>query len=145
MPASEAISSFGILLQMGDGADPEVFTTIAEVRDISPPELTRDTEETTHHTSPGGWEELLGTLKRSGEVTFEVNWLPTDATHNASDGILSLYDSGEITNFQIIFPDSGTTTWAFAAIVTKFQPTGAVAGVLRGNVTFKPTGPVSLT
>ncbi|KKK53886.1 hypothetical protein LCGC14_3090310, partial [marine sediment metagenome] len=34
---SNAISSFGTLLKVGDGAGTEVFTTIAEVMDIDGP------------------------------------------------------------------------------------------------------------
>ena len=83
-----AISSFGTLLKIGDGADPEVFTTIAEVLDISGPGLSLDTEETTNHSSPGGWEEYVGTILRSGEVTFGINYDPVGATHDASTGLI---------------------------------------------------------
>lgn len=145
MAESQAVSSFGTLLQMGDGGGPEVFTTIAEVRDISPPALSRDTDEVTHQTSPGAWEEVIATILRSGTVTFDVNWLPGDATHDTSDGLLSKLISGEKTNFKLIFPDSGTTTWAFAAIVTGFAPSGAVSGTMRGSVTLKPTGQPSFS
>lgn len=140
-----AVGSFGTLLKVGDGGGPENFTTIAEVRDISPPALSRDVEEVTHHTSPGGWKEFIATLKDGGQVTFEINWDPANATHSYGTGLLAfLVGSGVKKNFQVVFPTTGTITWAFGAIVTNFAPTGTVSGVLRANVTLRVTGQPTL-
>ncbi len=77
---SSAKSSFGILLKIGDGAGS--FTAIAEVKDIDGPDITVDTEEVTHHSSPGGWDEHIATIKRGVTVTFDLNWLVQHATHS---------------------------------------------------------------
>lgn len=139
------ISSFGTLLKIGDGATPtENFTTIAEVLDIGGPSLGLDTEEITNHDSTGGWEEVIGTILRSGEVTFEINYDPAGATHDASTGLIADMVARTLRNFQLVFPDSGTTTWSFAAYVTGFEPGAPVAGKLSASVTLKPSGQPTL-
>lgn len=140
-----ADSSFGTLMKIGDGATPtEAFTTIAEVLDITGPELTLGTEESTNHSSPGGWAEFVPTVKDGGEVGFEVNFLPSNATHSYAAGLIKDFDNKTKRNFQIVFPDSGNTTWLFAAFVTKFAPKAPVAGRLAADVTLKVTGQPTL-
>ena len=77
-----AISAFGTLLKVGDGGGTEVFTTIAEVKEISGPSISVDTVELTTHSSSGAWKEYLPTLIDAGEVTFDVNFIPTNATQS---------------------------------------------------------------
>lgn len=141
---TDGISSFGTYLKIGDGATPEAFTTIAEVLDIAGPDLSLDTEDATSHDSTGGWEEVIGTILRSGEVTFDVNYNPAGATHDASTGLIADMVARTRRNFQLVFPDSGNTTWAFTALVTSFAPAAPVAGVLRASLTLKPTGQPTL-
>lgn len=135
MPESNAISSFGTLLQRGDGSDPEVFSTIAEVQDIKPPALSADTEEVTHQDSPNGWKEYLPTLLDAGEVTFDLNFIPTDTGHTA---LITDMTSRVKRNFKVVFPDG--STWSFAAYVTGFEPDAPVSGKLSASVTLKVTG-----
>jgi len=141
---TDAIAAFGTYLKVGDGASPEVFTTIAEVLDIDGPELEQDTEEVTSHSSSGGWEEFIGTILRTGEVSFEVNYVPTGATHDASTGLLADMVAKTLRNFQLIWPDSGSTTWSFSALVTGFTPAAEVDGALRGEFTLKLSGQPTL-
>lgn len=137
-----AISAFGTKLQIGDGTAPpnEVFTDIAEVLDISGPALALDTEDTTSHGSTGGWEEVIGTVLRSGDVTFDVNFIPTEGTHNAATGLIKDMVDKTKRNFKLIFPNAASTTWSFAAIVTGFSPSEPVVGKLSASVTLKLTG-----
>jgi len=144
MAASEAISSFGTLLKIGDGGGTESFTTIAEVRDISGPGFEQGTEEVTHHTSPGRWKERIATLLDAGEVTFELNFLPAETTHSYSSGLLEDMVNGTKRNFQLVFPDTGATTWTFPAIVANFEPTAPVEGKLTADVTLEISGAPTL-
>jgi len=142
MAESNAISAFGTLLKRGDGADPEEFTPIAEVQDIRPPSLGADTEEVTHQESPDGWREYIVTLLDGGEVSFDLNFIPTNATHNASSGLLKDYSARQKRNYQVVFPDG--TTWEFAALVTNFEADAPVGGKLSASVTLKITGKPTL-
>lgn len=141
---SDAISAHGTLLKKGNAASPEVFTTVAEVLDIEGPALEREEYDTTNHGSTN-WEETLPGLKKGGEVTFEINYLPTNATHkNASGGLLYDWAQGTSANWQLVVPSSPTATFAFAAWVKSFQPKEPVADKLSASVTLRLTGAVTL-
>lgn len=142
---SNALNSFGTLLKIGDGATPtEGFTTIAEVLDISGPALKANTEDVTSHSSTGGWEESIPTTLAAGEVTFDVNFIPTTATQSQTSGLLRDLKNKTKRNFQLVFPDTGSTTWPFAAYVTGFEPKAPVKGKLSAAVTLMITGQPTL-
>lgn len=138
------ISAFGTLLQIGDGGGTESFTTIADVKDISGPGFTLDTKETTTHSSSGGWREFAPGLKDGGEVTMDINFQPTNATHSYSTGLVKDFNNRTLRNFRIVFPDAGTTTWTFAAYVTNFEPNAPVDDFLGASVTLKISGAPTL-
>ena len=144
---SPALSAFSTLLKMGAGntvPGPETFTTVAEVRTISGPGFTLDTTDVTSHDSTDGFEEILPTILRTGPVTLEVNYVPTDATHNSSTGFLSKFLGKTKTNFKLIFPnailEADRSYWAFAAYVVGMSPTANHDGALTGSVTLKMVG-----
>lgn len=142
---SNAISAFGTLLKIGDGATPtETFTTIAEVSNISGPGFSLDTTDVTNHSSPGGWEEAIPTILHAGEVSFDINFVPTDPTHGFSTGLLHDMVNRIKRNFQLVFPNAGNTTWSFAAFVTGFEPAEPVDDKLSASVTLKLTGQPTL-
>lgn len=141
---TSATSSFGILLKIGDGGGTEVFTAIAELKDTDGPDITVDTEEVTTHASPGGWDEHIATIIRGGDVTFDLNWLPQNATHSFTSGLLKDLNDRTLRNFQLVWTDVGTTTWPFSALIVGFKPGGPVAGVLGAGVVLKISGQISL-
>jgi predicted secreted protein len=145
MAESNALSAFGSLLKIGDGATPENFTTIAEVADLGGPALKLDAIEVTHHESPGGWRENIGGLLTAGEVTFTLNFIPTEATHDASTGLIADMVARTKRNFQLVFPDVGSTTWSFAALVTGFEPKEPIDEKLSADVTLTVTGQPTLS
>jgi predicted secreted protein len=126
------------------GGQAEVFTTIAQVRNISGPGLSLDFEDVTTHDSTEAWEEVVATVLRSGEVTLDLVWDPTTPTHSNGVGLLAVMPRRATRNFQVIFPDTGPTTWAFAAEVTGFEPDAPHDGALTASVTLKLTGQVTL-
>lgn len=142
--ASSAVSSFGTLLKIGDGASAETFTTIAEVQNITGPALSLETIEVTNHSSTEGWKERVGGLLDGGEVAFDVNFLPTNATHSFSAGLIKDMVGRTKRNFKIVFPDGSSTTWSFTALVSKFQPKAPVNGQLSASVSLMITGKPTL-
>ena len=139
-----AYSSFGTLLKRGDGGSPESFATIGEVLDIKGPELEADTEDSTNHSSTDGWDESIVTILKGGELTFDINYLPENATHNLATGFLKDFNNRTKRNFQLVFPNPGNTTWNFGAFVTKFSPANPVKGIMKGSVTLKISGKPTL-
>lgn len=141
---SNAYSSFGTLLKIGDGGGTEVFTTVAEVKDISGPKLAMDTTEVTNMSSPNAFKEKIASLLDAGDVTFDVNFIPENATQGFSTGLLRDMLARNKRNFKLVFTNLGNTTWAFNALVTGFQPTASVAGALTASITLTITGSPTL-
>ncbi len=142
---TSGISSFGTLLKLGDGGSPtETFTTIAEVKDISGPALKVNTEEVTSHSSTGSYEEHVPTTISAGEVSCDLNFVPTGATHSYTSGLIKDLKNKTKRNFQLVLPDTGSTTWTFAAYVTGFETKAPVKGVLSAAVKLLITGQPTL-
>jgi hypothetical protein len=138
MAASNAIAAFGTLVKLGDGAVSENFTTIAELGDIGGPSLTTDTDEVTTQASPSGHKEYIVTLIDSGEVTFNLNFIPSNATQGYSSGLIYAWRNRQTRHFQLVFPD--TTQWSFTAAITKFEEKAPVKNRLSADVTLTIVG-----
>lgn len=137
--ATSAQSSHGTQFQVGDGAEPEVFTTVAEVRDITGPGNTVDTLEVTNHDS-GGWKEYIAMLSDGGEVSFDLNYYG-DASQSA---MRTDQAAKTLRNYQVVIPFATTPeNLTFAGYVTSFSYAFPVAGVAAASVTIKITGAVT--
>jgi hypothetical protein len=132
----------GFLLQVGDGATPtEAFTTVAEVKDIRGPEIKVDVIDVTNQSSPNGYEEVIPSLRRSGNLTFDCNFNPTDATLDQATGLLAHLNARSLVNFRLLLNDDDDTMWSFAGYVVGFDQTAPVTGVLNASITIKVSGP----
>lgn len=126
---------FGTAFKRGDGAGPEVFSALADVTNISGPGLSRETIDVTSHGSPGAWMQFIGGLKDGGEVSIDVNYDPPN-----HDALVEDFDDDAPRNYQIVFPDPDTTTWAFAAVMTGFEAEAPYDDKLAATITFKVSG-----
>ncbi len=131
-------SAFGTVFNRGAVA-------VAAVQNISGPGLSLDTEDVTSHDSTGAWEEVVGTILRSGEVSLDLIWDPGDATHkNSSGGLLYDMTSRTSTTYSLVFPSTPAVTWSFTAFVTSFEPGAAHDAALTATVKLKITGQPTL-
>lgn len=121
-------------------ADTSPVQNIAEVRSIRGPTGRRELVDVTNHESQGGYREFINGLNDAGEITFDINYLPFDGTHDASTGLLADFDSGIRRAFNLVFPDSGATTWSFNGLVLGFEVSAAIDDALIASVTIKVTG-----
>lgn len=128
------IAAFGTRLKKGAAA-------IAEVTNITGPGLSVDTTDVTSHDSTEGWEEVVAGIIRSGEVTLDLNYLPSNATHKA---LVTDLVSRQANTYSLVFPDTAQTTWSFSALVTGFSPGAPYDGKLSASVTLKLTGKPTL-
>lgn len=122
-----------------------VYTTVAQVRDINGPNMSRDTIEVTTRDSAGQAREYLAGLLDNGEVTFDLVYDPDDSTHSASatGGLITLLAAGTSNNFRVSFADSTATTATFSGIVTGFEPTMPLNGAQTASATIKITGAIT--
>lgn len=136
--ATAATAGYGTLLKRNG-------TTIAECRNISGPNITLGTVDATHQTSTGAVREYIATLLDSGEITFEVNFLPTDATHSFAAGLGNDMTARTFQAFSLVLTDAGLMTATFSAYVTSFALTAPLDGKLTANFTLKISGPITWT
>lgn len=129
------VNGKGAQFKRGDGEAVEVFTAIANVTNVTGPGLTRSTIDVTAHDSPDNHMEFIGGLVDPGEVTFDIHYDP--AQH---DTLIADLEDVDPRNYQVVFPDATASTWAFAAVMTGFEPSAPVDDKLSASLTFKVTG-----
>ena len=129
----------GFLLQVGDGLGG--YTTVAEVKDIKGPQIKLDVIDVTNQSSPNGYEEVIPSLRRSGDLTFDCNFNPTDPTLNQTTGLLAALNARALTPFRLLLNDVDNTMWSFTGYVVGFDQNAPVTGVLSASVTIKVSGP----
>lgn len=130
-------SAYGIKLQKGIGVG---AVDIAQITNLSGPGLSLDTVDVTEHDGDG-WEEHIGTILRSGTITLDLLFDPALASHTT---LIADMVAGTVNAYSIVFPNTGSTTWTFNAIVTGFSPSAPVDGALTASVTLKPSGVMAI-
>jgi predicted secreted protein len=141
---SDAFWAVGSQFKTGDGATPEVFTAVAEVKDIVPPQMERDSYEVTHHGSSDGYREYIPGWRDGTDAEFLLNWLPNNTTQDETTGLLSQFNDDELHNFQIVLPDS-IATLAFAGFITAFNPETPLENGADLSITIKISGKVTVS
>ena len=123
-----------------------VLATVAQVTSVGGPGLGADVIDVTTHDSTNAWEDsVIGPL-RSGEIPFEIVYDPAEDTHDgtAGNGLLTRIKNKKRTDFSLVFPDTGSTTWGFNGEITGFVPGAPVAAGLTAAITIKITGEPTL-
>lgn len=132
------INAYGTVIARGNGAGPEVFAPIANCAAIKPPGTSRNTIDVTAHDSPDGWMEFIGGLKDGGEFSTDVNYNP-----DVHDTLLADYADDQPINYKLTFPTGAV--WAFAALLTGFEPDAPVDGKLAASIKWKVSGKPTFT
>lgn len=112
---------------------------VAEVKDINGPEMTVDVVDVTNQDSPDNFEEIIPTLKHGGTSSFDVNFVPTDASQT---DLLGFLNDRSIHDFTIAV---GASTVAFSGYVVKWGMKFPVANVAMASVEIRVSGPVTIT
>jgi predicted secreted protein len=134
---------YGTLFKTGNGAAPEVFTTLAEVTAITPPSMARDSVDASHEQSPDSWREFIAGMKDGGEVSLDLNFVPGGTAAAALAAELDLEGSEAVKNRQILFTDG--SMFEFAGFLTGWEPDAPLDDKMSGTATFKVTGKPTLT
>lgn len=136
--STQARIGYGTLFASGNGAVPEVFTTLAEVTNITPPGWARDTVDASHEQSPGAHREFIAGLADAGEVSLDINYVPGGAAAAALEAEKALTGSSAAINRRITFPDGSYMT--FTGILTAFEPDAPIDDKMSASLTFKVSG-----
>jgi hypothetical protein len=138
---TQPLSAHGTLLQLGASGGGGPYTTIAEVVDISGPSFSQSTFDAPSQDTT--WMKRVAGIVTGGEVSFTINFIPKDATHDDSTGILSALGSLDVYGYKLVFNDAGTGTasaWTFDAFITGFEHNEPVDGILQADCTLTLNG-----
>lgn len=104
------LSGHGAHIYRAPISAPSTFTEIAEVKDVTLPGFTHNEfDATSHNRNIDAY--VLGVLRREA-FTIDVNFLPSDPTHDHLTGLLKATFTNPVPmdGFKIIFPDL-VNTW----------------------------------
>ena len=138
---TSAVAGIGTTFQQGDGASPEVFTTVAEILSFSGPELSAEEIDVTNLDSSGGFKETIAGLRDAGAVTLELNW----HKHALQVTLRDKLAAGSADNYKITFSDSPSTVADFSGVVTAFSMTTDPNAQITASVTVQISGQVVWT
>jgi TP901-1 family phage major tail protein len=134
-----------LLLKIGDGASPEVFTTVGGLRSTS---ITMNEEAVDVTTKDNNGHRALLAGGGTNSVSVSGSGVFTDAAsetslkdayfaqQNTSDG--SSAQTAAFNNFQIIVPDFGTFTGSF--MIASMEYAGEFNGETTYSVTLESNG-----
>lgn len=140
-PVSNALSAYNTLLKIGDGGGPEVFTTIAEIFNLTGPGLSAEVIDVTHMESIDRFREKIVGILDAGELSFEMSWIPDNTVHA---GFITDFKARTKRNFELIWPDTAGTKWEIAAFITSMEPSAPVDDKLTESVTLTISGSPTL-
>ena len=116
-----------------------VFTALAEVFEVTPPEIAIDQVEVTHFKSPGRSREYIPALSDNGTAAASMNYVPNSATDQLLDGLVG---TGDVKTIRITYPNGATVT--FSGFVSGYSKAIPVADRMTAEVQFKVTGAITL-
>lgn len=136
MSQSQGSIGFGTLFQIGDGASPEVFTTIGEIFSEIMVGATKPLVEVTHHESPNAFREFITGIAEGDEISIQANWVDNELGQSK---VRAAFDGGEMVNFIVRSPSSEEYVY-FPGIVTHHDVTRPLDDKQVFNCTVKIAG-----
>jgi hypothetical protein len=112
------------------------FEDIGELREITAPALTRNNIELTNHNNAD--DEYIVGIRRHGELTFNVNFVPRGGSHDHLTGLQKKWFDGTRDIYKLTYPDG--TSWLFSGFVSNVGASAPVDDRLSADVTIRPTG-----
>ena len=123
-----AVRAHGTRFQIGDGGEPEVFTTIAEVLDIEDVGSSFDVDP---YRGDGDVSTGVPGERQLGEITFEINYTRAATQVTLRDA----HVNQDPLSLRLVFPTSPEEIVSFRGYVSGFTFSAPVDGVMRANVT----------
>ena len=106
-----------ILLKIGDGGDPEGFTSVAGLR-AKTISLNARTIDATHADSPGAWRELIA---GAGMKTCAVSGSGIFVDAAADETVRQAFFNQTADTWRLIIPDFGTIEGAFLVAALEYS------------------------
>lgn len=137
--STTAVIGSGTLLKLGNGASPEVFTTIGEVVSIGDFGQENDLIDATHLESTA--KEYIYGLADGVEFEIVANYKPTNAQHVA---MLAAQAAKTTKNFQLVMPTGlGSLKFDFSALVRSWSIPFSSNEIIQISWSLKISGAVT--
>ncbi len=133
----DPVAGVGAQFRRWDGAGS--WASLASVKNIDGPTMTRDFIDTTALDTADGYRTFIAGFRDGGEVTITINF-----TRNVWELLLADFESDDEQNYEIVLPDSDTTSVEFAGLVTGLPLTIAPDDVITSVVVIKISGAPTL-
>jgi hypothetical protein len=137
MAESNAVIAFDVTLEVETFAGSGVFTELAEITNVTPPNASVDDVDVTHMKSPGRAKEFRPGLTDNGEAEFEMNWIPSSVTDTF---IRAWRTSGETRSTRLTYPEGETDT--FPSYPKGYQLGAQIGDKMSGTLSVKVAGDV---
>lgn len=115
---------------------------VGDLRSIGSPSMTQEEIDVTTLDSQGGYREMIPGFKDPGELTLTGFFVPDD---EGQAELYSVFDSGDLAEFEIIFPPSMGASWEFEGFVTAYSTPADLEEAVGFEVTIRVSGKPTLT
>jgi len=133
---SSATSGFGVGL--AKGASRTAGTTVAEIVSLNGPGLSRGTLDVSNmDITDGAMQFIPQALYDGGEVTVELNWIPSNTTHTLLLTDMTNSAQAYVIDWNNATAGAAITEWRFNGFITSLEPSAAVDSKLGASATFK--------
>lgn len=126
-----------LLVKIGNGASPEVFTTVAGLTDTSI-SINQETVDVTNKDS----SRVRTLLAQGGIKSFSISGSGIFQDSASEQSVLTAFDGASFTNFQFLVPDYNTFTGAFQ--VTTLDYSGTYNGAVQYTMGFESAGVITI-
>jgi predicted secreted protein len=99
----------GTSLKITDSGSPVVSANIGQCRSFSGPTVKPHVVDITTHDTPGFWRRKIAVLIDAGDISFEVNFDKSDATHSFVTGMWGQLIALAKNTFIMTFPNAAGT------------------------------------
>ena len=115
------------------------WATVAEINSITGPGMTRDVIDVTSLDSTSGYREFITGFRNAGTISLSMNF-----TRDTYEIMKDDFESDTAVNYEIVLPDTATTTLEFEGLVTECPLTVPPDDKITVDVTIQISGAVTL-
>lgn len=133
-----AVSGVGTQFRRWNSSSGE-WESIAQVKSINGPGMSRGTSDTTTLDTVGGYKTFVAAFRDPGTISLTMNFTRTTYEQMKDD-----FEDDNAQNYEIVLPDDETTTLEFEGLVTELPLAVPTDGVITADVTIKVSGAVTL-
>jgi predicted secreted protein len=110
--AVEGFSGVGTVFRRWNTST-SAWASMAGITNIGGPTVSRDTHDTTALDTTGGYRTFITGFREAGEITLDMIFDRTEF-----DIVLSDFESNTKQNYEIVLPDTDSTSIEFEGLVT---------------------------